>query len=65
MDWALVLAGAALAAYQAWAIAVRWRGARSLPPSDRRVLGWTLVLTRGAGLILGVVLIAGGLASLR
>lgn len=65
MDWALVVAGIALAVYQAWAIAVRWRGARALPASDRRVLGWTLALTRGAGFALGVVLIVGGLASLR
>lgn len=65
MPWALFAAGVGLAAYQAWAIAVRWRGAGELAPSDRRVLLWTLVLTRGLGFVLGLVLIGGALLSLR
>ena len=59
MSWALLAAGAALAAYQAWAIAVRWREARALGPSERRVLIGTLLATRGLGFLLGLLLIVG------
>ena len=59
MSWALLAAGAALAGYQAWAISVRWREARALGPSERRVLLGTLLATRGLGFVLGLVLIAG------
>lgn len=64
MNWALLGAGAALAAYQAWAIRVRWVEARELPPPERRVLLWVLVCTRGLGLVLGLVLIGGALLRL-
>ena len=64
MNWALLGAGAALAAYQTWAIAVRWREARALPPAERRVLVWVLALTRGLGLLLGLLLIGGALLRL-
>ena len=59
MSWALLAAGVALAGYQAWAIAVRWREASALGPSERRVLIGTLLATRGLGFVLGLVLIAG------
>ncbi len=61
MNWALLGAGAALAAYQAWAISVRWAEARTLPPAERRVMLWVLAFTRGLGLLLGLVLIGGAL----
>ena len=61
MNWALLGAGAALAAYQTWAIRVRWVEARELPPAERRVMLWVLAFTRGLGLLLGLVLIGGAL----
>ena len=59
MSWALLAAGVGLAGYQAWAITVRWREAHALAQAERRVLLATLLLTRGLGLLLGLVLIAG------
>lgn len=64
MNWALLGAGAALAAYQAWAIRVRWVAARQLPPAERRLMLWVLACTRGLCLLLGVVLIVGALVRL-
>lgn len=64
MDWAFVGAGAALAAYQAWAIRVRWVEARGLDRPERRVMVGVLVATRGLGLLLGLILIGAGLARL-
>ena len=61
MNWALLAAGVGLAAYQAWAITVRWREARVLGPSERRVLIGTLLATRGLGFLLGLLLIGGAL----
>ena len=61
MNWALLGAGAALAAYQTWAIRVRWVAARGLAPAERRVMLWVLAFTRGLGLLLGLVLIGGAL----
>ena len=61
MSWALLAAGGGLAAYQAWAIAVRWGEARALAGTERRVLIGTLLATRGLGFVLGLVLIAAGL----
>jgi hypothetical protein len=64
VNWALLGAGAALVAYQAWAIRVRWVEARELPPAEHRVMLWVLALTRGFGLLLGLVLIGGALLRL-
>ena len=61
MNWALLAAGVLLAAYQAWAITVRWREAATLGPSERRVLIGTLLATRGLGFLLGLLLIGGAL----
>ena len=54
-------AGVGLASYQTWAIWLRWREARGLPPADRKIMLWTLILTRGLGWLLGVGLIVGAL----
>lgn len=59
MNWALLAAGAGLAAYQAWAITVRVLGSRQLERPERRLMIVTLVMTRGLGLLLGLLLIAG------
>ena len=59
MNWALLAAGVGLAGYQAWAISVRWGAARALPDAERKLMLGTLVATRGLGLVLGVLLIAG------
>jgi len=64
VDWAFIAAGGALAAYQAWAIRVRWVAARTLEPSERRVMVGVLVATRGLGLLLGLLLVGAGLARL-
>ncbi len=64
MDWAFVVAGGVLAAYQAWAISVRWVAARTLDRSERRVMVGVLLATRGLGLVLGLLLIGAGLARL-
>lgn len=61
MNWALLAAGAGLAAYQAWAISVRWAEARTLDRSERRVLIGTLLATRGLGLLLGLLLVSAAL----
>lgn len=59
MSWALLAAGLGLAAYQAWAITVRVLGSRQLEPPERKLMIITLVMTRGLGLVLGLLLIAG------
>ena len=59
MSWALLAAGLGLAAYQAWAITVRILGSRQLEPAERKLMIITLVMTRGLGLLLGLLLIAG------
>lgn len=59
MNWALLAAGLGLAAYQAWAITVRILGSRQLEPAERKLMIITLVMTRGLGLLLGLLLIAG------
>lgn len=61
VNWALLAAGVGLASYQTWAIWLRWREARGLPPADRKIMLWTLMLTRGLGWLLGVGLIVGAL----
>lgn len=61
VNWALLAAGVGLASYQTWAIWLRWREARGLPPADRKIMLWTLILTRGLGWLLGVGLIIGAL----
>jgi len=61
VNWALLAAGVGLASYQTWAIWLRWREARDLPPADRKIMLWTLILTRGLGWLLGVGLIIGAL----
>ena len=59
MSWALLAAGIGLAAYQAWAISVRVLGSRQLDPAERKVMIATLVMTRGLGFALGLLLIGG------
>jgi len=61
VNWALLAAGVGLASYQTWAIWLRWREARGLPTADRKIMLWTLILTRGLGWLLGVGLIVGAL----
>ncbi len=61
MNWALLGAGVALTLYQTWAISIRWVAARQLAQTERRVMLWTLVMTRGLGFLLGLVLIVGAL----
>ncbi len=65
MRWPLLIAGLGLATYQAWAISVRWQEAKRLPAPERKLLLWTLAATRGVGLVLGVVLVAGAFWGLR
>lgn len=57
----MLAAGVALASYQTWAIWLRWREARGLRTADRKIMLWTLILTRGLGWLLGVGLIVGAL----
>ncbi len=59
MNWALLVAGVGLATYQVWAISVRILGSRQLDPPERKVMVITLIMTRGLGLLLGLMLIAG------
>jgi hypothetical protein len=59
VSWALLAAGLGLAAYQAWAITVRVLGSRQLEPPERKLMIVTLVMTRGLGFLLGLLLIAG------
>jgi hypothetical protein len=59
LNWALLVAGVGLAAYQVWAISVRILGSRQLDPPERKVMVITLIMTRGLGLLLGLMLIAG------
>lgn len=47
--------------YQVWAIGIRWAEARRLPRTERRLMLVTLALTRGMGLVLGLLLIGGAL----
>ncbi len=61
MNWALLGAGVVLTLYQAWAISIRWGAARQLAQTERRVMLWTLVMTRGLGFMLGLLLIGGAL----
>ena len=61
VNWALLAAGVGLASYQTWAIRLRWRESHGLPPADRKIMLWTLALTRGLGLLLGLGLIVGAL----
>ena len=55
MNWALFAAGVGLAGYQAWAISVRVLGSRQLDPAERKVMIATLVMTRGLGFALGLL----------
>lgn len=59
MNWALLAAGLGLAAYQVWAITVRVLGSRQLEPPERKLMIITLIMTRGLGFVLGLMLIAG------
>ena len=59
MNWALLAAGLGLAAYQVWAITVRVLGSRQLDPPERKLMIITLIMTRGLGFVLGLMLIAG------
>ena len=59
MNWALLAAGLGLAAYQVWAITVRVLGSRQLDPPERKLMIITLIMTRGLGFSLGLLLIAG------
>ena len=59
MNWALLAAGLWLAAYQVWAITVRVLGSRQLEPPERKLMIITLIMTRGLGFLLGLLLIAG------
>jgi len=59
VNWALLAAGLGLAAYQAWAISVRVLGSRQLEPPERKLMIITLVMTRGLGFMLGLLLILG------
>jgi len=61
VSWALLAAGVVLVGYQAWAITIRWSHARVLPQSERRLMIGTLLATRGMGLVLGLILIAGAI----
>ena len=61
MNWALLGAGVLLATYQTWAIWLRWSEVRGRPAADRKIMLWTLILTRGLGWLLGVGLIVGAL----
>jgi hypothetical protein len=59
VNWALLAAGFGLAAYQVWAITVRVLGSRQLDPPERKLMIITLIMTRGLGFVLGLMLIAG------
>ena len=59
VNWALLAAGLGLAAYQVWAITVRVLGSRQLDPPERKLMIITLIMTRGLGFLLGLLLIAG------
>jgi hypothetical protein len=59
VNWALLAAGLGLAAYQVWAITVRVLGSRQLDPPERKLMIITLIMTRGLGFVLGLMLIAG------
>jgi hypothetical protein len=59
LNWALLVAGVGLAAYQVWAITVRVLGSRQLEPPERKLMIITLIMTRGLGFLLGLLLIAG------
>ena len=59
MTWALLAAGLGLAVYQVWAISVRVLGSRQLDPPERKLMIITLIMTRGLGFLLGLLLIAG------
>ena len=61
MNWALLAAGVGLAGYQTWAITVRWTQSRMLEPPERKLMLVTLIFTRGLGLALGLLLIAGAI----
>ena len=61
VNWALLGAGVLLATYQTWAIWLRWSEVRGRPTADRKIMLWTLILTRGLGWLLGVGLIVGAL----
>lgn len=60
---AVVAAGLAVTAYQVVSLLLRWRGTAAAPPGlERRLARGALLLVRGGGIAIGLVVVAWGVA---